>query len=86
MQQIIIVKVQCGNFGRQKSRSLVPWACQIIMFILVMVICYVKRFYICEVYWKVTIMLDQLRNILDIIYLTSEACILVSEWDSFIKK
>ena len=49
MQQIIIAKVQCGNVGRQKSRSLVLWACQIIMFILVMVKCYVKRFYICEV-------------------------------------
>ena len=49
MQQIIIAKVQCGNVGRQESCSLVPWACQIIMFILVMVKCYVKRFYICEV-------------------------------------
>ena len=86
MQQIIIVKVQCGNFGRQKWSSLVPWACQIIMFILVMVKCYVKRFYICEVNWKATIILDQVRKILDIFDLTSEACISVSESDSFMKK
>ena len=31
-------------------------------------------------------MLDQVRKILDIIYLTSEVCILVSESDSFMKK
>ena len=31
-------------------------------------------------------MLDQVRKILDIFYLTSEACISVSESDSFMKK
>ena len=69
----------------QESCSLVPWACQIIMFILVMVKCFVKRFDISEVHLKVTIMLEQVRNILDIFYLTSEVCILVSEWDIFMK-
>ena len=83
MRLISIVKVKRHNFVTQNSFSLVPWACQIIMFILVMVKCFVKRLDFSELHFKVTIMLEEVRNILDIFDLIRQKCILVSEVDIF---
>ena len=78
---ISIVNVKGHNFFTQKSFSLVPWACQIIMFSLVMVKCFVRRLNFSEVHFKVTIMLEEVRNILDIFDLIRQKYILVSEVD-----
>ena len=49
----------------------------------VMVKCFVRRLNFSEVHFKVTIMLEEVRNILDIFDLIRQKYILVSEVDIF---